>query len=58
MNALTKGIRFGLTAAIVVMVAGALHGCTSDSPTEVSAQKQSSDVPGCYLVNGVWYCSP
>jgi len=56
MNTLKTGIRYGLTAAIIVMFAGALHGCASDSPTEVSVQKQADMGPTCYMFNGVIYC--
>ena len=56
MNTLKTGVRYGVTAAIVIMFGGALHGCASDAPTEVSVQKQASGEPTCVVVNGVLVC--
>ena len=56
MNTLKTGVRYGLTAAIVVMLAGAVHGCASDSPTDVSARPQASAEPTCVIINGQVHC--
>jgi hypothetical protein len=56
MHTLKTGIRYGLTAAIVVMFAGAFYGCASDSPTDVSVQPQANAEPICYVFNGTVYC--
>jgi len=57
MHTFKTGMRYGLTAAIIVMLAGALHGCASDSPTDVSVQKQASSGGTCWIVNGQLYCT-
>ena len=55
MNTLKTGVRYGLTAAIVVVFAGAMHGCASDSPTDAGV-RQASGEPVCVYINGVLYC--
>ena len=56
MNTLKTGVRYGLSAAIVVLFAGVLHGCASDSPTDVSVAPQANAEPICVVINGVVYC--